>query len=158
MKWLQTIMRKKTLVLTTTKAQRELLECFVLHKAEFENWLLIQPSSKISFRFYYPTAIDFFYGNYKLFTAYFRKNQHDGIELTELKISDANFDSIRCESWTPFEEMMLKFLTTLEENKKVEMLSKRKLLYEYEDLCTKKPASAAEQPDYANTLSSLLTR
>ena len=158
MKWLPFILRKKTLILNTTKAQRELLQCFVLHKAEFESWLLLQPSSKISFRFYYPTAIDFFFGDYKLFTAYFRKTPQHTVELTEIKISEANFESVRCFSWSPFEETILKFLTTMEEGKKVELFEKRKILFEYENLCSKKTATQDAQSEYAVPLSSILAR
>jgi hypothetical protein len=150
--------KRKTFSLSLKKEQKELLECFIQNKPDFENWVLLHPIQKIRFQFYYPTAIDFYYSDFKLFTAYFKKTDHDNIELTELKISEANFDSIRCFSWSPFEEVMMDFLTSLQESKKIALFEKRKLLFEYEKLCSKKAATQEEAKQYLGTVSSLLPR
>lgn len=150
--------KRKSFSLSLKKEQKELLECFIQNKPDFENWVLLHPQQKIRFQFYYPTAIDFYYSDFKLFTAYFIKTGHDNIELTELKISEANFDSIRCFSWSPFEEVIMDFLTSLHESKKIALFEKRKLLFEYESLCTKKTAVPDESKEYVGSVSNLLPR
>ena len=158
MKFLQTFFKRKTLSLSLKKEQKELLECFILNKPEFENWVLLHPQQKIRFQFYYPTAVDFYYSDFKLFTAYFKKTDPDNIELAELKMTEANFDSIRCFSWMPFEEVMMNFLTSLQESKKIALFEKRKLLFEYESLCSKKPATNESEKEYSGMATSLLPR
>ena len=147
--------KTKAFALTVSKVQKELLEFFVTNRLDYETWAVAQPHSKVKFQFYYPVAIDFYYGEYKLFTAFFKKGPLDRIELTELKMTETNFDSIRCSNWRPFEEVIIEFLTTLEETKKVALFEKRRNLYEYENLCAKKPATENDQPkDYLNAISS----
>lgn len=158
MNWFESIFRRKAFLLTVTKGQKELLEFFIVNKAEFEGWMATHPLSKIRFQFYYPTAIDFYYGDFKLFTAYFKKNKKSEIELMELKMSETNFDSIRCSSWAPFEEVVIEFLTSLEQSKKIALFEKRKVLFEYESLCSKKAAAEEAQKEYLSSVSSLLPR
>ena len=158
MQLLKKLLKRKTLILSINKHQKELLEIFILNKADFEAWVVLHPLQKIRFQFYYPTAIDFYYSDFKLFTAYFKKTGFDNIELTEVKISEANFDSIRCYSWNPFEEVIIDFLTSLEESKKIALFEKRKLLFEYESLCTQKTGEQEDSKEYLGALSSLLAR
>ena len=158
MNLLNIFFKRKTIVLSLKKEQKELLECFIQNKPDFENWVLLHPLQKIRFQFYYPTAIDFYYSDFKLFTAFFKKNDPDIIELSEFKISEANLDSIRCYSWTPFEEVIMEFLTSLQESKKVALFEKRKLLFEYQSLCAKKTIEHEENKDYLGAATSLLAR
>ena len=132
--------------IVVSKAQKEILECFLINKAAFDHWFSLQPETKIRFKFYYPTAIDFFFDDCKLFTAYFKKNAQDGIELQELKMSEENRRSISSSVWKPFEEVMLQFLTNLDENQKVDLFQKRRALYEYADICKSSPATAEAYP------------
>ncbi len=150
---LKKLLKRKAFALTISKAQKDLLEFFITNKPEFDKWVATQQQSKVKFQFYYPVAIDFYFDEYKLFTAYFKKGALDRIELLELKMSETNFDSIRCANWYPFEEVILEFLTTLEESKKIALFEKRKTLYEYEKLCAKKPAENDPAKDYLNAIS-----
>lgn len=157
MNWIKKFFRTKAFALTVSKAQKELLEFFISNKTDFDSWVATNPQPKARFQFYYPTAIDFFYSDFKLFTAYFKKGRKEGVELMELKMTETNFDTIRCANWRPFEEVILDFLTNLEENKKIALFEKRKVLYEYENICAKKPQAEIQTPEYANGVSSLLT-
>lgn len=145
---LKNLFRQKDLGLPVTKAQKELLELLLINKVEFENWYAKQAAIKIRFQFYYPTAIDFFYDEFKLFTAYFKKNRKDEIELMEMKMTETNYDTIRCKSWAPFEEVMIDFLTSLEESKKIALFEKRKTLIEYQSLCTKNAGASTQDAAY----------
>jgi hypothetical protein len=117
------------------KAQKEILECFISNKPAFDHWHPSQPATKISFKFYYPTAVDFYFDDIKLFTAYFKKNLLDQLELQELKMSEDNFRTIGNTVWKPFEEVMLQFLNNLDETQKLALFQKRKALYEYAEIC-----------------------
>ncbi|HEX8313946.1 MAG TPA: hypothetical protein VF609_03085 [Flavisolibacter sp.] len=153
MNWLRKFVKRKAFSLTASKGQKELLEFFISNRTEFEHWLTTHPLSKIRFQFYYPTAVDFYYGDFKLFTAYFKKDKRNEIELMELKMTETNFDSIRCASWAPFEEVMMDFVSSLEQSKKTALFEKRKVLYEYEGLCNKKTApESSALSEYANRI------
>lgn len=157
MNWLKRFFKTKAFALTVSKAEKELLELFIINKTEFDSWMKNHPQLKFRFQFYYPNAIDFYYSDFKLFTAYFKKGKHDHLTLAELKMTETNFDSIRCANWRPFEEVILEFVTTLQESKKVALFEKRKLLYEYESLCSKQPNSdGMAQKEYMTTVNSLL--
>jgi hypothetical protein len=96
--------------------------------------------------------VDFFYDEFKLFTEYFKKNRKGDIELHELKMTETNYDSIRCSSWLPFEELVIDLFTSLEESKKIELFEKRKTLFEYQTLCTKNSGQANAINDYTKTI------
>lgn len=154
MNWLKKILKQKAFTLTVGKGQKELLEFFITNKTGFDDWVLQHQQPKVRFQFYYPTAIDFYFGDFKLFTAYFKREKKGRLELIEMKMSETNFDTIRCASWTPFEDVIIEFLTSLEEGKKIALFEKRKVLYEYENLCAKKaPAENASQ-QYLNAVAS----
>lgn len=143
---LKNFFKPKDLTLSTTRTQREVLELLIINKVDFEEWAAQHLLPKMRFQFYYPTAVDFFYDEFKLFTAYFKKNRKEEIELMEMKMTETNYDSIRCRSWMPFEEMIIDFLTSLEESKKIALFEKRKTLFEYQSLCAK---SAVPEKEYA---------
>ena len=157
MNWLKLFYKQKAFSLTVSKAQKELLEFFLTNKPEFDQWLPAHPQPKVRFQFFYPTAIDFYFSDFKLFTAYFKKGRKGEIELTELKMSETNFDTIRCASWAPFEEVIIDFLNSLQENKKIALLEQRKMLYEYANLCAKKPTEEVSK-DFFSAVASLLPR
>ena len=154
MNWLKKFFKRKAFALTVSKGQKELLEFFITNKPEFDEWILQHPSPRARFQFYYPTAIDFYYADFKLFTAYFKREKKDVLELIELKMSETNFDTIRCASWAPFEEIVVEFLTSLEESKKIALFEKRKVLYEYESLCAKKSTTENTAQSYLDAVSS----
>lgn len=54
-----------------------------------------------------------------------------------MKIFEINYDSIRCNSWVPFVDVVLDFLTFLKENKKIALFEKQKTLFEYQTHCSK---------------------
>ena len=143
-------------LLTVSKAEKELLECFLDNKPAFDQWLPLNENRRIRFQFYYPTAVDFYFDNFKLFTAYFKKGPVDGPDLHELKMSEANYSSICTTNWQPFEEVILDFLNTLEESNKVILFRKTKSLHEYAALCNEAaPIEKAQQGKLANTSISL---
>lgn len=129
-------------LLSVTKTEKELLESFLANKADYEHWLLLHPQPKMAFRFYYPSAIDFYYDGTKLFTAYFKKDVFNEPELSELKMSKENYASIRSANWKPFGDVMLNFLHTLEETNKFIYLQQTKSLHEYVSLCKEVAVSA----------------
>ena len=135
----------KALTLAITKGQRELLELLMVNKPDFEEWSKTQAPSKIRFHFFYPAAIDFYYDEFKLFTAYYKKGARGELICSEFKMSETNYDTISCSSWTPFEEVVIDFLTSLEENKKIALFEKHKTLMEYQSLCTKNADAAVPE-------------
>lgn len=134
-------------LLPVSKAEKEVLECFVDNKAEYERWLPFQQNRRIRFQFYYPTAVDFYFDDFKLFTAFFKKDACHAPELQELKMSEANYTSIRSSNWQPFEEVIMTFLNTLEENNKIVLFGKTKSLHEYAALCKERPVEKGRQKD-----------
>lgn len=139
---LRTFFQPNPSLLSVTKAEKELLESFLAHKTDYEQWLLLHPQPKIMFRFYFPSAIDFYYDGTRLFTAYFKKDAFNEPELKEMKMSQENYGFIRSADWKPFGEVMLKFLQTLEEANKSIYLQQTKSLHEYISIC-KEPAVSA---------------
>lgn len=152
---LKALFNTKALTIAVSKTQRELLELLILNKADFEEWSGKQTTSKIKFQFFYPTAITFYYDEFKLFNAYFKKNAKGEVMLQEFKMSETNYDTIRCTSWNPFEEVIIDFLTSLEENKKIALFEKRKTLFEYQSLCSKNSEAKFQENEFARTAASL---
>lgn len=156
MNLLHRLLRIKNLAVSVSKPQQELLEIFLLQKEDYEHWRTTQPQSKVRFQYFYPTAIEMFYDEFKLFTAYFKRTPKAQLQLSELKMSETNYDVIRCTSWKPFEQQILEFLTTLEESKKVALFEKRRMLYEYEALCLKgsntEPGTLSDYPGLEGSL------
>jgi hypothetical protein len=150
---LKNFLHPKNLTLTFSKSQREVLELLMVNKGDFEKWIEQQSGRKIRLHFFYPTAIDFYFDAFKLFTAYYKKNRKGEIELQEMKMSEVNYDSIRCTSWAPFEEVVIDFLTTMEETKKIDLFEKRKTLFEYQSLCSKTGAKVGAENEYAKAVS-----
>jgi hypothetical protein len=136
-------------LLSVTRSQKEILECFLSGKKEFENWLLLQPSQRVRFQFYVPTAIDFCFDEFKLFTAYFKKGSTGLNELAELRMSKDNYNTLRVLSWKPFEEVMFSFLSTQEETNKATLFQKTRSLHEYAAICKKTPSPHLQQNPYS---------
>ncbi len=141
---LRNLFKVNPYLLTVTKTQKELLECFVANKPEFDNWLTHRSQQRVRFQFYFPTAIDFYFDDFHLFTAYFKKTALDTLELQELKITKANYTTIRSDNWKPFEEMILQFLCFLEEKNKIRYFQKTSSLHEYVAICEKTPSANSQ--------------
>ena len=122
------------------KAETELLQYFISNKIAFDQWFNqnMNQYPKIRFAFYYPTAIDFFYDEFKLFTAYFKKTAKGNIQLLQFKMSDVNYTNIKSRNWKPFQDVMLNFLTVLEQTNTDMILKEHQSLLEYQALCTGK--------------------
>ena len=150
---LKNLFKPRKVLLTLSKSQKELLELLMMNKADYDGWAEKITSSKIRPQFFYPSAIDFYFDEFKLFTAFFKKNRKGEIELQEMKMTETNYDSIRCYSWMPFEEAVLEFLTSLEENKKIALFEKRKTLFEYQSLCAKNEGVHKQEAEYAKAVS-----
>lgn len=132
-------------MLRVSKTEKEVLECFLDNKAEFEQWSAFQPNKRIRFRFFYPTAVDFYFDECKLYTAFFGKGATHDRELKQLKMTRVNYTSIRSGSWQPFREVIVAFLHHLEENNKVVLFRQTKVLQEYAVLCSEAPAGKTLQ-------------
>lgn len=135
-------------LLPVSKTEKEILEYFLANKKDFEQWLTENPHPRIRFQFYFPTAVDFFFDEFKLFTAYYKRTSSGNHELTELKMSCDNYVSIRSLSWKPFEEVMVSFLSTLEESNKITLFTKTKALYDYVSICEERPAEHRQPSRY----------
>lgn len=146
---IRNIFKTKALTLPVTKTQRELLELLLANKSGFDEWSQKHNPAKIRFQFFYPAAIDFYYESFKLFTAYFKRGPKDEHLLQEFKMSETNFDTIRCTSWSPFAEVIIEFLTSLEEDKKIALFEKRKVLFEYQSLCARNNESLSPEQAYS---------
>ena len=149
---LKKFFRSNPYILPVSKTEKEVLEYFLANKKEFEQWLLKNPQPRIRFQFYFPTAVDFFFDEFKLFTAYFKRSPSGMQELAELKMSGDNYASIRSVSWKPFEEVMFSFLSTLEESNKMTLFSKTKALHEYVSICQEKPVENSRQSSYSQNI------
>lgn len=124
-------------LLSISKEEKEILECFISNRSEFDNWTLHRSLQRVRFQFYYPTAIDFYFDNFLLFTAYFKRTAFGNLELQELKMTKANYTTIRSANWKPFEEVMVQFLQYLEEKNKISFFRKTRSLHEYVSMCEK---------------------
>lgn len=124
-------------LLPVSGTEKELLECFLDNKTEFEHWISFQGNQRIRFQFYYPTAIDFYFDGHRMFTVYFKRDAFDRPALQELKMSRENYTSIRSANWEPFEQIIRNFLSAVAENNKVVSFRNAKSLHEYADLCQK---------------------
>jgi hypothetical protein len=133
-------------LLSVSKQEKDLLEYFITHRAEFENWFLHRPQSRVRFQFYYPTAIDFHFDNFHLFTAYFDRSVPGNLVLRELKMTRENDSTIRSVNWKPFEEVMMQFLQYLEEKNKIQFFQRTSSLHEYVSICEKSASSNSHSP------------
>ena len=128
-------------ILSVSKVEKEILECFLSNRSEFSHWSLHHPHQRVRFQFYFPTAVDFFFDDFLLFTAYFKRTALDQLELQELKMTKANYTTIRSANWKPFEDVMLQFLGYLEEQNKSSFFQKTRSLHEYVSICEKQTAT-----------------
>ena len=142
------LFRRKAYIIPVKKTEKELLECFMANKAAFDQWLALHPHPQIRFRFYFPTAIDFYFDEFKLFTVYFKRGANNQPEFQEFKMSEANHTSLCSSDWRPFEEVIFHFLATLEESNKASLFRKKKSLYEYAAICEKMNNLEKNQPSY----------
>lgn len=136
--------KRKPHLITVDNTEREFLECFIVHRNEFEAWALLHPVQRISFRFYFPNAIDFCYDGCKLFTAFFKKDRHEIPRFHELKMSDTNLANIASANWKPFEGVIVRFLKTLEEHKRISYFQQTKSLFDYAAICEENDQPARE--------------
>jgi hypothetical protein len=142
---LKKLFKRDTQLVPVKKEEKEVLECFIANKGEFENWLADHPQQRVCFRFYYPTAIDFYFDDFKLFTAFFKPGRFDVPELAELKMTEANTSTICSADWKPFEEVIVSFLKTLEQQNKVTLYQKTKSLHDYAAICKAKAVTTPGQ-------------
>ena len=115
----------------------EILTYIFSHKNDFENWFSGQQKkhSKIRFVFYYPSAVDFFYDEFKLFTVYFKKTNTDVIVFDQFKRSQLNMESLRTANWKPFKDAILDYLAMAQDRNTDQQLTKYKSLHDYQQLC-----------------------
>lgn len=137
------------------KAEAEMLKCFMANKKEFENWFGEKATTypKIKFHFFYPTAIDFIFDDFKLFTAYFARENNGNIVFEQFKMSDVNLLNIKTRNWKPFQTVILGFLEMLEQKNTSTLMKEQKSLYEYQLMCKENPApSDNKAPSYVKDI------
>jgi hypothetical protein len=139
---LKKLIKSQPLTVPVSKAEKDLLQYFIATKPAFENWFSSNKNAfpRLRFHFYYPNAIDFFFDEFKLFTAYYKKEEKGMVVLKELKMSDVNKANIKTTDWKPFRDLMLTFLTDLEQTNHNLMLQEQRSLHEYKAICTGKEA------------------
>jgi hypothetical protein len=54
-------------------------------------------------------AIEFYFDEFLLFTAFFKRSQAGGFVLHEMKMTKANYTTIHSANWKPFEDVMVQF-------------------------------------------------
>ncbi len=143
-------------IVPVSKAEKETLECFLANKREFDDWLSHRPQQRVRFQFYFPTAIDFYFDDFHLFTAHFKRASFDAMELQELKMTKINYSSIRSARWKPFEEEIVNFLSALEETNKISYFSKTKSLHEYAAICEETTAANNRQNKLAHNINTAI--
>lgn len=153
---LKKIFRSNPYVLPVARMEKEILDYFLAHKKEFEQWLTANPQPRIRFQFYFPTAVDFFFDDFKLFTAYFKRSPTGMLELAELKMSQDNYATIRSANWKPFEEVVVNFLGTLEESNKATRFLKTKSLHEYASICENRPLENSPQSQVGQSMKAVM--
>jgi hypothetical protein len=124
-------------LLSISKEQREILECFVTNKSAFETWIDHRPQQRVRFQFYFPLAIEFYFDEFLLFTAFFKRSSSGGFALQEMKMTKANYTTIHSANWKPFEDVMVQFLRSLEETSKIRFFQQTSSLHEYVSICEK---------------------
>lgn len=119
------------------KDEIEILTYILCHKADFESWFGSQQKkhTKIRFVFYYPSAVDLFYDEFKLFTVYFKKTNTDIIVFDQFKRSQLNMDSLKTANWKPFKDAILDYLAMAQDRNTDFQLKKYKSLHDYQQLC-----------------------
>jgi hypothetical protein len=147
---LKKFFKSKPTVVACSKAERDLLQYFISSKTAFDNWYATQGGNfpKLRFQFYFPSAIDFYFDEFKLFTAYFKKEENGAVVFVELKMSEVNYSNIKSADWKPFRDLILAFLTALEQAHKSQWLTEQRSLHEYQKLCSGKESGAALAPSY----------
>jgi hypothetical protein len=132
-------------LLPISKEQKEILECFVTNKSAFENWLSHRPQQRVRFQFYFPLAIEFYFDDFLLFTAFFKRSATGAFVLHEMKMTKANYSTIHSTNWKPFEEVMVQFLRYWEEKNKTRFFQQTSSLHEYVSICEKNTGSAQQR-------------
>ncbi len=122
-------------LLPISKEQKDLLEGFVANKAAFENWIAHRPQQRVRFQFYFPLAIEFYFDEFLLFTAFFNRTAGGGFVLHEMKMTKANLDTIHATNWRPFEEVIVQFLRYQEEKNRICFFQQTSSLHEYVSIC-----------------------
>lgn len=124
-------------LLSLSKEQKEILACFVANKTAFDHWMTHRPPQRVRFQFYFPLAIEFYFDNFLLFTAYFKRTSNGGFVLHEMKMAKANQTTIQSTNWKPFEEVIVQFLRYQEEKDKICYFQQTGSLHEYAAICEK---------------------
>ena len=134
---LKNLLKSKSNLLNVNKEEVEILTYIMCNRIDFETWFAQQKATfpKIRFVFYFPTAIDFYYDAFKLFTVYFKKDQNDHIVFDQFKITQLNIGSLKSYNWTPFKDAFLSYLLMAQERNSDLQFKKLHALHEYQALC-----------------------
>lgn len=134
---LKNLLKSKSNLLTINKEEIDILTYVMCNRIDFEAWFAQQNTTfpKIRFVFYYPTAIDFYYDAFKLFTVYFKREQNDQVVFHQFKITQLNMDSLKSFNWTPFKDAIVSYLVMAQERNSDLQFKKLHALHEYQALC-----------------------
>lgn len=124
----------------------EMLTYILSHKRDFESWFSTKQKNhtKIRFVFYYPSAVDLFYDEFKLFTVYFKKTNNDEIVFDQFKKSRVNLESLKTGNWKPFKDAILDYLEMAQDRNSDLQMKKFKSLHDYQQLCNGETKSKEE--------------
>ncbi|MBD0276782.1 MAG: hypothetical protein M3342_23160 [Bacteroidota bacterium] len=154
---LKRLFRRNKYILHVDNEEAELLQFFMNNKKDFELWLAENNHQfpRIKFIFYYPTTIEFFFDELRLFTASFNKDLTEAVVFTQLTASKLNINNIRSHDWKPFKEMILYFVSVMEQRNTNLMLKTQKSLTEYQALCRgeEKQKETSEDTRFRDSLS-----
>lgn len=126
----------KSLV-SISKEEIDILTYVLCNRSDFENWFSGQHKKhgKIRFVFYYPSAIDLYYDEFKLFTIYFKRAANDAVLFDQFKLTQLNHGSLKTTNWKPFKDAILDYLTMAQERNTDSQFKKYKSLHDYQQLC-----------------------
>lgn len=122
---------------TISKEEVDILTYILCHRNDFESWFSGQHKkhSKIRFVFFFPSAIDLYYDEFKLFTVFFKRAANDAVLFDQFKLTQLNQDSLKTDNWRPFKDAILDYLTMAQERNSDFQFRKYKSLHDYQQLC-----------------------
>ena len=135
---LKKLLKGDASLVTPSKEEVDILTYVLCHKSDFENWFSTQHAkhSKIRFVFFYPSAIDLYYDEFKLFTIFFKRAHNDTVLFHQFKLTQLNLDSLKTTNWKPFKDAILDYLTMAQERNSDFQFKKFKSLHDYQQLCS----------------------
>ena len=142
---------------TISKEETDILTYVLCHKNDFETWFSEQhpKHNKIRFVFYYPSAIDLYYDEFKLFSVFFKRAANDAVIFHQFKRTQLTEDSLKTTNWKPFKDAIVDYLTMAQDRNTDFQFKKFKALHDYQQLCNGEgKVQEAQAPFYSLNIES----